>query len=277
MDKNMAYKKYIDKAFDIRKRFIELFSNLGFGHITSAFSLTEIMVTLYYEIMNYEIDDPQWLERDRLVISKGHGAGILFPIYEDIGFITTKELNDVLKIGGDYGVLQKYFYPGFDFYGGSLGMGLGMAAGLAHSAKLDNKNYLTFCILGDAECYEGSVWEAAMYSSHNKLSNLISIIDRNKIGSSSFTEQMVKLEPLGEKWKSCGWEVKKVDGHSFKELFKIFSEIRNRKFLSPLCIIADTIKGKGLEYMYDKPFLHGYMPTGDEAVKAIKELQRGKE
>ena len=137
------------KTYQYRKRFLELFTNIGFGHVTSAFSWAEIASVLYNEIMELAPTADQFFEYDKMVVSKGHGAGILFPIFEDAGYFTSEQMNDIIRIGGKNTELRKLFYPGFDFYGGSLGMGLGIAAGLAKAAKLSGYQWNTFCIVGE--------------------------------------------------------------------------------------------------------------------------------
>ena len=166
-------------SYRTRKRFLELFTRLGFGHVTSAFSWAEIAVVLYYEIMREKRENAQGGEADRLVVSKGHGCGILFPIFEDLGYFSKEEMESFLQVGGYSSKLNSLFYPGFDFYGGSLGIGLPMAAGLAMGDKLSGRSCRTYCIVGDAECYEGSIWEGVHFASHNKLDNLVVILDRN--------------------------------------------------------------------------------------------------
>lgn len=261
------YEKLYNKSNKVRKRFLEIFTGLGYGHLTTAFSEVEILITVLEEIMKFDIDDNF---RDRFVISKGHGSGMLFPIFEDMGIFTEEETKEMVRVGGDFSKLKGLFYPGFEFYGGSLGMGLGMAAGLALGAKLDRESWFTFCLLGDAECYEGSIWEAMLFAGHNKLNNLVAIVDRNFLGCSDFTENMCKLEPFEDKWKSCNWDTKVVNGHSYEELLEAFSGIKSRKNDKPICIIADTVKGKGIDYLSNIPVLHGFMPHGDDAEKAIE-------
>ena len=268
------YEDLYEFSYKMRKRFLEIFTTVGFGHVTSAFSMTEIVVALYKEILRYNTARPDWAERDRFVLSKGHGAGMLFPIFEEIGFFTKEEINDMVRIGGNFHELRKYFYPGFEFYGGSLGQGLGIAAGLATGARLNRENWQTYCILGDAECYEGSVWEAILYAGHNRLNNLVAIVDRNVLGCSEFTEDMISLEPFSAKWRSCNWNVKSVDGHCYEELISVLQESRLHRTDKPLCIIANTIKGKGLEYLYNKPLMHGYMPKEKDDIElAFRELK----
>ncbi len=261
------------KSLAMRRRFLEMFTELGFGHVTSAFSLTEILVALYYRTMRYRADEPLWPMRDRIVMSKGHGVGMLFPIFEDLQFLTGRELEQALRIGGEIEFLNQFYYPGFEFYGGSLGIGLGMAAGLAMGAKLNREDWLTFCIVGDAECYEGAIWEAVMFAGHNRLNNLVAIVDRNALGCSDFTENMLTLEPFTEKWEAGNWEVKSVDGHDCRKLLGALQRVRQRRSHKPLCIVADTVKGNGLEHLTNRPLMHGYMPKGDDAALAFRMLE----
>jgi transketolase len=265
--------RFLDsKTLAVKNRFLEMFIKLGFGHTTSAFSCADVVVALWYNTMIYKTDDPEWAGRDRFVMSKGHAAGILFPIFEDLGFMTKDEMENTIKIGGDFTKLQKLFLPGYEFYGGSLGIGLGLSAGLAYGAKMNREDWLTFTILGDAECYEGSIWEAAMFAGHNKLNNLITIIDRNYLGITDFTENMLVLEPLEDKWKACNWDVIRIDGHNIQEIINALAGIRSRKRSKPLCIIADTIKGNGIDFMSNKNLMHGVVPKGDKIEQAFYEL-----
>lgn len=261
------------KAFLYRKRFLELFTTIGFGHVTTAFSWAEIATVLYNEIMNVPSDINNTADADKMVVSKGHGVGMLFPIYEDLGYFSKDQMNDIVRIGGSNKEVRKLFYPGFDFYGGSLGIGLGVAAGLAKAAKLSEKSWKTFCIVGDAECYEGSIWEAINFAGHNKLDNLIVIVDRNRLGCSDFTEHMLAMEPFAEKWESFNWDIAEVDGHDIKELYDVLSEKSENHSGKPHCIIANTKKGQGLDYLIDRPLMHGYMPKGDDIDKAFKSLK----
>lgn len=266
-----------NKAYEMRLRFLDIFTALGYGHLTTAFSETEILIVLFYEVMQYNSSDWQEDNHDFLFMSKGHGAGMIYPILEDVGLLTSQELRDMLKPGGSSIASRKFFLPGFEFYGGSLGMGLGMAAGLAYALKMDRDARMVFCLLGDAECYEGSIWEAVVFAAHNRLNNLVVIVDRNYMGCSDFTENMCGLEPLEEKWKACGWNTKKVNGHSIMELTDAMEKVRTRVTNSPLCIIAQTVKGKGLDNVSNIPLMHGYMPKGDairQAYENVKMVER---
>ncbi|NBI18026.1 transketolase [Neglecta sp. X4] len=265
--------KLKQKAYQYRKRFLDIFTEVGYGHLTSAFSWTEIATVLYHEIMQFP---PYWDEAgdfDKMVISKGHSVGMLFPIFEDLGYFTEKELMETIRVGGSNQKLRKLYYPGFDFYGGSLGIGLGVAAGLAKGAKLQKAAWKVYCLVGDAECYEGSIWEAMNFAGHQQLDNLIVIVDRNFLGCSDFTEHMLKLEPFKEKWLSCNWDVCEIDGHDVRQVYEALSEAGKPGHSKPQCIIAHTKKGKGLEYLVDRPLMHGYIPKGEEVKRAYESLQ----
>ena len=263
----------IKKTYFYRKRFLEIFTRLGYGHVTSAFSWAEIATVLYNEILEKQELSLDSKQRDKMVVSKGHGVGILFPIFEEMGYFTKEEMDQTIKVGGSSTKLRSFFYPGFDFYGGSLGIGLGLAAGLAKAAKVSGMSYQTYCLIGDAECYEGSIWESILFSSHNKLDNLTVIVDRNMLGCSDFTEHMLSLEPLADKWKAFNWDVTEINGHDIKEIYASLINAKKNNNGRPNCIIANTKKGKGLEYLVDKPLMHGYMPKGSDIEKAFLELK----
>lgn len=257
--------QFIEKNYMLRKRFLEIFSELGFGHLTTAFSETEFLTYLYYNVMD--------LEKDTCVLSKGHGAGMFYPIFEDLGLISNDYLKGHLRLGGDISILKKLVLPGFDFYGGSLGIGLGFAAGLALSRMRSGNSSQVYCIVGDAECYEGSIWEAAIFAGHYGLGNLTMILDRNRLGCSDFTENMLHLEPLAKKWEAMGWKVLEVDGHNYNSLRNGF-EMAGKQKDRPSCIIADTTKGKGLPSLCDIPLKHGFMPSKNAVQDYFEELEK---
>lgn len=263
-----------NKARAYRLRFLDIFTRLGFGHLTSAFSWAEVATVLYQEILRLPSEGESFYRCDKMVVSKGHGAGILFPIFEDLGLLRPKELEECVRIGGSNERLRQLFYPGFDFYGGSLGIGIGVACGLAKGAKLAGEDWRTFCVLGDAECCEGSVWEAALFAGHQGLNNLVAIVDRNGLGCSDFTEHMLKLEPLADKWRDCGWNVWEIDGHDVRMVYAALKEATETGAGKPRCIIARTRKGQGLEYLTNRPLMHGYMPKDEaEIARAYRELR----
>jgi transketolase len=270
---NHTIEELEEKAYQYRKRFLELFTTIGFGHVTSAYSWAEVATVLYNEIMDLAPEIDKTPEYDKIVISKGHGSGILFPIFEDVGYFSVEQMNNIVKIGGSNTELRKLFYPGFDFYGGSLGIGLGVAAGLAKAAKVSDFDWKTYCIVGDAENYEGSIWEAINFAGHQKLDNLIVVVDRNGLGCSDFTEHMLAIEPLREKWESFNWEVTEINGHNIQEVYDALLKAKTEMNGKPKCIIAKTKKGQGLNYLIDKPLMHGYMPKGEDINKAFESLK----
>ena len=222
--------------------------------------------------MSYKKKSPNFKDRDRLIISKGHSAMGMYPILSDIGYFSKKELSSYgiprgkLRIYGDMSI------PGIDSTSGSLAQAPGISCGFALAAKRDKKNFKSFCILSDGEHYEGSLWESAMFASHYQLDNLVFIVDRNKQIILGNSEDCLKIEPLKEKWQSFGWNVIKVNGHKFKELIPALRKAKKNKNKKPTVIIADTIKGKGVSYMEDVTRWHNTMPNLKEIEIARKDL-----
>lgn len=259
----------------VRRQILEMIASAGKGHIGGALSCTDILVTLYYVgILKFDARNPEWEKRDRFILSKGHSAAALYAILSDLGYFLTSELSIYQKEGC---ILSGHPYkriPGIEVDTGSLGHGLGVGAGLALSAKMNKEDFLTFVLLGDGECYEGSVWEAAMFASHHKLNNLVGILDNNGICSTDFIKDCLELEPLQDKWQAFGWDVRMVDGHSFEELIANFGDFRFRKSQRPLMVIADTVKGKGISFMENNPYWHHAVPNAQQLEAARKELEK---
>lgn len=265
-----------EKAKYLRKLTLDMCCRLGVGHITSAYSCTEIMVALFYgNIIKYNPKEPNWNSRDRFILSKGHASTILYPVLADLGYFDLGELEKCLEPDALLGLLLKYSVPGAEISSGSLGVGFGVATGIAYGARLNRENFITFTMLGDGECHEGAIWETAMFASHNHLNNLVAIIDRNYLSCTDFTENLVSLEPFDEKWKAFGWEVKHIDGHNFEQILAALDGIRSRRSRKPLVIIADTIKGKGIDFISDSPLWHGAAPHGSDVEKANISLDKG--
>lgn len=259
------------KSYSIRKRFLDIFINLGYGHLTTAFSETEIMIALLEKVIRY---DKQGKPIDKFILSKGHGIGMAYPILEDMGILSKEDINAIVCKGGDITAIRDYVIPGFEFYGGSLGIGIGMATGLALGLKQNRSASVVYCLVGDAECYEGSVWEAILFAAHNRLNNLVVIVDRNFLGCSDFTENMCAFEPFAEKWRAFNWNVNEVNGHSYEDLLPALIDIHKKKTNKPTCIIADTVKGKGIDFISNIPLMHGYMPTKeDEITRSYAQLE----
>lgn len=258
-----------NKVSKIKYECLKLCIDAGQGHVTSAFSCAEIVVALYYEIMKYDTANRNYDDRDRFIMSKNHGSVITYPILRDLGFIDKDKEIDFLKNGSFFGGHSKSILNGVEFSGGSLGIGLGVGCGMAYHLKLKKSESRVFVLLGDGECYEGSIWESLMFAGSNELENLVIIIDRNKMAITDFTENMLRLEPLRSKLESFNLDVEVVDGHNLEELIRV---LRKRAEKRPRCIICDTIKGNGISSMSGKMFKHGIAPAGEEALVALREV-----
>jgi transketolase len=265
------------KANWIRNKVLDMGIKAGAAHLAPAFSCTEILVSLYYGgILQFDPNNPGWPERDRFILSKGQATIALYAVLADLGFFPVSELDFFTRAGSRLGGHTENTVAGVEAFTGSLGHGLSIAAGLALAAKIDKKKYLTVALLGDGECHEGSVWEAAMFSSHHKLNNLIAIVDNNGLSAIDFIKKYIQLDPLADKWKAFGWDAKTINGHSFKEIILALKGIRLRKSRKPLVIIAKTVKGKGVSFMENSPIWHYRIPVGKEVEIAKKELSLNK-
>ena len=257
---------------DIRKNIIKMVTVSKSSHVGSALSIVDILVILYFKILNIDPLSPEKEDRDRFILSKGHASTALYAILSKRGFFH-KDLLDKYYIDGGVlpGHLDSSVTPGVEVSTGSLGHGLSIGTGMAIAAKHDNKNYKSYVLMSDGECDEGSVWEAAMLAAHLKLDNLVAIIDYNKIQSFGRTEEVVNLEPLYDKWVSFGWGVKEIDGHNYQELLNAFESLPIERG-KPSMIIAHTIKGKGVSFMEDKLEWHYKSPTQEQYEIAMKEI-----
>jgi len=263
------------KSNEIRRLILDACILANTGHVTSSFSCVEILVALYYGgILRHDVSDPKWEGRDRFILSKGQASPVLYAVLGDLGFFPKEEIYKFCKADAIFGVHLQNDVPGVEITSGSLGHGLGIGAGMAYAARLDNKNHLIFVLLGDGECHEGSVWESAMFAGHHQLSNLIAIIDRNQLCVTDFTENCVRLNPLDKKWEAFGWYTAVIDGHSFTDIFSVLGEVRTRQG-RPLLIIANTVKGKGVSFMENVALWHGIAPKGEQAEMAKMELRKG--
>ena len=259
------------KAREIRGIILDQVVAFGNGHIASAFSCLEILLTLYHRVLKVNATNPTWPDRDRLILSKGHGVSALYAILADLGFFP-KEWLTAPQDGNLLGGHADHNVPGIDWSTGSLGHGLSVAAGMALAAKMDKKDYRVFCILGDGELQEGSVWEAAMFVAHHKLDNLIAIIDRNHSQSCGRTESILDLGSLADKWCSFGWFCVDTDGHSISDLSSHLNNLAYENCDSPKVLIANTNKGHGVSFIEMGDKWHTGLPTADEILAAKKEL-----
>ena len=265
--------KTINLSKKIRIHAINMTSNGGSAHIGSILSCADIISVLYGSVLKYNNNDPKWDGRDRFILSKGHaGAGIYAALAES-GFFSIDILKKHYQNGSNLsGHVSHKNIPGVEFSTGSLGHGLSVASGMALSAKIDKKTHKIYVILSDGECDEGSNWEAILFSSHHKLSNLVVIVDYNKLQSIKSISETLELEPFKDKWQSFGWAVHEVDGHNHEELLNTMNnELDSEK---PNCIIANTIKGKGVSFMENNVLWHYRTPKNSEYDDAIKELEQ---
>ena len=261
------------RAHWVRHQILEMVSGAGRGHIGGSLSATDILVALYYgRLLRYDPRRPEWERRDRFIMSKGHAAEALYAVLAGVGFFDVELLRTYGEPGSALGGHVDHHLPGIDVSTGSLGHGLGMAAGLALAAKLDGKDYLSVALMGDGECYEGSVWESAMFAAHHGLDNLVAIVDRNRQITLDFTEDANHLEPFSQKWQSFGWEAFELDGHSFEEILAAWTHVRQRGSKQPMVLIANTTKGKGLSFMEGQLKWHHSVPQGEQLEIAKKEL-----
>ncbi|MBN2745790.1 MAG: transketolase [Bacteroidales bacterium] len=251
--KNIAYK--------LRKSVLESLTAAGSGHLGGSLGMADIFTVLYFNILNHRPFEPNWLDRDRLILSNGHIAPILYASLAHAGYFLIDELKTLRQLGsrlqGHPG--RNHGLPGLELSAGSLGQGVGVSVGMALAAKHLKKPYLIYCILGDGEMQEGSVWEAAMSAGHFKLDNLVWIIDRNRLQIDGDTEQVMSLEPLNDKLTSFNWELRTVDGHNIDDIQTKLSE--KNKMGKPLAIIAKTIMGKGVPEIENNASWHGKVPT----------------
>ena len=268
-------KKLKNIAKDIRKNIFKTICSGGGGHIPASLSIVELLVFLYHNILNIDPDNPAKEDRDRFILSKGHSCVALYNILAEKGFFPEAELDKFGKkdtiLGGHP---DMHRIPGVEASTGSLGHGLSFGMGMALAGKLDKKDFRVFVLLGDGECQEGSVWEAAMFASQNRLDNLIAVIDYNKIQAMDYLDKIVSVDPLADKWRAFGWGVKEADGHSFADLNKAFSRVPFVKN-KPSMLIAHTTKGKGISFMENSPIWHYRFPNKEELKIACEELGLG--
>ncbi|CAM4022370.1 Transketolase [Bordetella tumbae] len=264
-----------DKARYIRLETIRLIEIAKVGHYSSVFSCAEIFAALYYDVMRLRAGEPDWPDRDRFLMGKGHAAVGLFPVLADHGFISRELLDGYTRLGsplGDHPDMTKV--PGIDFSSGSIGHALSNGIGIALGGRMNQRPYHVFVMLGDGEMQEGQVWEAALFAGHNKLSRLIAIIDRNGYQLDGKVDDVVGVESLRDKWTAFGWEVHEVDGHDLNALTHTLRKLKaDGTRQKPACLIARTVKGRGVSFMETEPGWHlGYLAPADAQI-AIDEIQ----
>jgi transketolase len=269
---NETIKKLEKTANRMRMNIIKMLGCARSGHLGGSLSAVDIIATLYMHVMKIDPKRPNWEERDRFILSKGHGAPALYAALVEAGFFPEEKLWTLRKIGGLSGHPDMKAIPGVDMTTGSLGQGLSIANGMALAARIRGLNYRVYVMLGDGEIQEGQIWEAAMTSTSRRLDNICAILDYNGLQiDGSIGEVKSGLEPVVEKWKAFNWNVIEIDGHNYEAIVEAFEDAKKIKGM-PTIIIARTIKGKGVSFMERKVEYHGVAPTEEECQKALKEL-----
>ena len=264
-------------AWLIRRHGIEMTHLSGGSHIGAIMSVADIVAVLYTDVLNYRSDNPLWKGRDRIILSKGHAGAAIYAALAEEGFFPVEELKTHYQNGSRLSGHVSHHLPGIDFSTGSLGHGLSAACGMAYAAKKDGANdHKVFAVLGDGECNEGTVWEAALFANHFRLNNLIAIIDHNRMQSLDFNENTLEIENFRDKWRAFGWNVIEIDGNNHDELKTAFVQAETfskNKPHKPTVIIADTIKGCGISFMENDILWHYRFPhLGWEYNCAVNEL-----
>lgn len=242
------------------------------GHPGGSLSEIDLMAALYSNSLRVRPDEPDWHDRDRFILSKGHASPGMYALLAEKGFINHEDLHSYRVLGGIcQGHVDMKWCPGVDFSAGSLGMGLSFGMGCALAARIDGSERRAFVMLGDGEIQEGSVWEAAMAATHHELGNLKVILDRNRIQNDDFCEEQMRMFDIPAKWRAFGWNVKEIDGHDMEEIVEGLNFLDNTNN-GPSILIAHTIKGKGVSYMENNPSFHGAAPNDEQFAQAMVEL-----
>jgi transketolase len=263
-----------DKVKWVRKKTLEIHKQEPGTRIASSLSCVELLVALFYgKVLKFNPQNPNWEDRDRFIASKGHGTISMYPILADLGFFVIEELNNICSDKSFLGSIPDFYIPGYETINGSLGHGPGVGCGIALSLKNDNKESTVFVLTGDGELYEGAVWESFMFAAHNSLDNLVLIVDRNKVSMLDYTNNVVKLEPLDDKFKSFGFEVIKINGHNIDQAVKQLICLKNLKTGKPKVLIAETIKGKGVPVLEKDSLSHIRSLSPNQVDKAIGDLK----
>jgi transketolase len=264
--------RYESIANKVRRKTLDIIYKTKSPHIGPSFSIVEMLVAIYFKYMKVFPGDVMNLDADKFILSKGHACATLYTVLYEKGFMSMEDLDGFAVDGGllehhPSRDLSRYI----DVSTGSLGHGLSIGAGMALADKIDNKERKIYVVLGDGELNEGSVWEAVMFAAHHGFNNLVAIVDYNKMQALGHIKNILGLDPLGDKWKSFGWEVQEIDGHDFEQIFNAFDSLSDKK---PNVVIMNTVKGKGVSFMEDQLLWHYRCPDDEEYKKAVKELTR---
>lgn len=272
-DKDLIVAEIKERARIMRCHILKMFKVAGHGHFGGSLSCADIVAVLYFGgVLRVDAQHPAWPDRDRLIMSKGHGAPAVYAALVEREFCPKEWIEEYENLGAHFSTHPNmHRIPGIDISAGSLGHGLSIGVGMALAAKMDARDYRVHVILGDGELNEGSVWEAAMAARKYRLDNLVAIVDRNSLCVSGRTEDVMPLEPLGDKWRAFGWQVHAVDGHDVAAILTTLENIRGTD-VAPSVIIAKTVKGYGVSFMADKREWHGHPISDSEFQQALSEL-----
>ena len=256
----------------LRRHIISMIGKAGSGHPGGSLSAVEIVTTLFFKVLRHRPSDPGWSERDRFILSKGHAAPLLYAALAECGYLPVDELSTLRQLDSRLqGHADRTCTPGVEMSAGALGQGLSFAIGIAMAGRLNSQDHQVYVLLGDGECDEGQVWEAAMAAAHFKVDTLVAIVDNNGIQLDGWNREIMNLEPFGKKWEAFGWHVIEVDGHDLPQLIDALGQARLVRG-QPAVIIAHTIKGKGVSFMENNPDFHGKAPNAAEMKIALEEL-----
>lgn len=257
----------------IRQDIIKMLVEAGSGHSAGPLGMADIFTALYFNILNHDPKNPNWEDRDRLILSNGHICPVRYATMAHAGYFPLSELKTLRKLGSRLqGHPHRTSLPGIETTSGPLGSGLSQACGLALAGKIDRAKWRVICLMSDGEQDEGNTWEAAMFAGKYKINNLTALMDRNNIQIDGFTEEVMPLEPLKDKYEAFSWHVLEIDGHNIQQIIDAFSEAKNI-FEKPTLILAHTTPGKGVNFMENKYEWHGKPPNKDEAKLALEQLK----
>lgn len=259
-------------AKQLRRHIITMIGKAGSGHPGGSLSAVEIVTALYFGVLRHKPQDPCWPDRDRFILSKGHAAPVLYAVLAECGYFPVEELSTLRQSGSCLqGHCDCRSTSGVEMSAGALGQGLSFAVGVALAGRLNKQTYRVYAVLGDGECDEGQVWEAAMAAAHFKVDNLVAVVDNNGLQIDGWNRDVMNLDPFPQKWGSFGWHVIEVDGHDLSQLLSVFEQAREIKG-QPVVIIAHTIKGKGVSFMENNVDFHGKAPSAAQVEIALREL-----
>jgi len=272
LNNSLSVKEMEAMAKKLRRHIISMTGKAGSGHPSSSLSAVEIVTALYFRLLRHKPQDPQWTDRDRFIMSKGHAAPVLYAALAECGYFPVEELPTLSELDSRLQGHTSWITPGVEMSAGALGQGLSFAIGIALAGRLNSQKYRVYVLLGDGECDEGQIWEGAMAASHFKVDNLMAIVDDNELQVDGWTRDIMNIEPFDKKWEAFGWHVIKVDGHDLAQLIDAFGQAKLVKG-QPTVIIAHTIKGKGVSFVENVVAWHGKALNAEQVELALKELE----